>query len=146
MTRSGKDAVRIYLRTDSECNSTDDDEAEVGYAEKFLQWAKKIKKWKIEISKYRCTSLVVCTSNTLERQCSSGFGYHVILMTNTKTGIYWCVYLLNSDTHMYGYSVNTTLFNNSIAIYCSLALLQGLNNKVKQMDDAVLYWMLTYLS
>jgi len=37
LTRSGKDAVRIYLRSDSECNSTDDDEAEVGYAEKFLQ-------------------------------------------------------------------------------------------------------------
>ena len=37
LTRAGKDAVRIYLRTDSECNSTDDDEAEVGYAEKFLQ-------------------------------------------------------------------------------------------------------------
>jgi len=37
LTRSEKDAVRIYLRSDSECNSTDDDEAEVGYAEKFLQ-------------------------------------------------------------------------------------------------------------
>ena len=64
LTRSEKDAVRIYLRSDSDyCNNTEDDEAEVGYAEKILQSAQKFKKWKVEISKYRCTSHVECTTN-----------------------------------------------------------------------------------
>ena len=44
LTRSEKDAVRIYLRSDSDyCNNTEDDEAEVGYAEKILQSAQKLK-------------------------------------------------------------------------------------------------------
>ena len=72
LTRSEKDAVRIYLRSDSDyCNNTEDDEAEVGYAEKILQSAQKLKKRKVEISKYRCTSHVVCTSNTCERLFSA---------------------------------------------------------------------------
>ena len=44
LTRSEKDAVRIYLHSDSDCNNTEDDEAGVGYAEKILQSAQKIKK------------------------------------------------------------------------------------------------------
>ena len=72
LTRSEKDAVRIYLRSDSDyCNNTEDDEAEVGYAEKILQSAQNLKKRKVEISKYRCTSHVVCTSNTCERLFSA---------------------------------------------------------------------------
>ena len=70
-TKSEKDAVKIYLRSDSDCNNTEDDEAGVGYAEKILQSAQKIKKRKVEISKYRSTSHVVCTSNTCERLFSA---------------------------------------------------------------------------
>ena len=48
LTRSEIDAVRIYLRSDSDyCNNTEDNEAEVGYAEKILQSAQKLKKRKV---------------------------------------------------------------------------------------------------
>jgi len=43
-TKSEKDAVKIYLRSDSGCNNTEDDKADVGYAEiKFFSQLKKLR-------------------------------------------------------------------------------------------------------
>ena len=71
MTRPEKQAVKKFLKPEVDDREVIDDVKPIGYAQALIRAGNEQKRQRIDVSKYRSTAHVVCTSNTCERLFSS---------------------------------------------------------------------------